>query len=1693
MKNFYHTSFYPDLGSTKQKYENNLKAIGIAVNNVSPTTLECQKQLALYTGWGDSRVLNLGFESYFDPEPRLKNLLDDKTIESIRRSSMNAHYTSFAIVKSIWDVLLKLGIGTLNKIKILDPSAGVGNFATCMPECLREKSDWTMIELDKLTSKILQKIRPEDTVINCGYEDSDLPNNYYDLVISNVPFGDYGVVDKQVDSKFTKSIHDYFFAKSVQKVRPGGVIAFITSRYTLDKTDTSLRRYLSRQCELIGAVRLPSTAFKQNAGTEVVTDFIVLRRRENENTRADGEWIQTQVFDGEDNVNAYFMNHPENVLGTPQFNRGLYSSHEYTVSSQDFKPELIAEAFDEQNIFAPRTQPQPQPINSDVTMTVKVEPQSEEDIELAKTLQDIFESAKALLKSQMDGLQSDQIEAKRAHLNSVYDLFKERHGHINSKRANKLLQGNFALPFLLSLEKDDGTKSDIFYQDVVNVLRDINVSTTQDGLSMCLDRLGKVDIQFIADKVNKDEQTVIEELTSDGLIYLDPQDTQWKSSDEYLSGDIKEKLAAAIAAAKANENYARNVIALENAMPEPLKPGEIIANLGAFWIAEPYIKSFIEEKIPGIVVRVSKIDVLGQWTIELMNGTWKLRSDRSWSTNRMTIIDLMLDGMNGKTPVVTDTMPDGSTQTNHIETMAAQAKLEEIRAEFASWVWQDPIRAEELAKTYNDKFNRFVPRKYNGTHLSLPGLNKEINPRQHQLNAVWRILQNKSALIGHEVGAGKTLTFILAAMEAKRLGIATKPMVVVPNHLVGQWHEQISKAYPSANVLVANKETFTKQNRSEFMSRIATNNWDLVIVAMSQFKLLPLLNETVREFIEAQIDDYERICVLMKNGRGSARAIKEVQKAIARQKVKLEKMADMKKDDSNTLSFEELGVDMLGVDEADLYKNLEFATKMSRIAGLPNSKSERAFDMFMKVRLLLENDKRVVFLTGTPVSNTIAEVYTMMRYLQPNLLKKVGLEHFDAWANSFATVQASVEMKPDGSGFRVNNRFSKFINAPELSTMWQECLDVVSADKLKLPKPNLVNGKPIVFVSPKTDEISQYIHLLSKRVEAIKKGKVDPSEDNMLLVTSDGRKAALDMRLVNPNSVATEDCKLNTVSKNIALIYNASTSVKGTQLVFLDIGTPKSKTEKEFDNESNDEPEILNELEKILLTNVYAEIKRDLVRLGIPQNEIAFIHDAKDLKSRTALFEKVRAGIIRVLIGSTEKMGAGMNVQDRLIWLHHIDVPWRPRDITQRNGRILRQGNRFGKVGISNYVTESTFDGYMWQTIESKMRFIEHITSGDVTERVVQDVSETVLNAAELKAIASGNKKIMEKCKVDADYERLSALRKAHLNQRAQMNSELNQIPHARNYAMSLVKQYTDAINARDSEKSDVYKIGIVESVTDTTLRMFDNRAKANEHLCAVVNSLNEKMRKDYGTDYVKREYFDVGMFRGFTLAVAATNDKEAPKFVAKFGSVACEFGWSNGNPLASLSTNLSNLELTKQVQETTIENLNQRETQFKNQIDIGFAHEDELKRLQVRKSILDIELDMELNETVKQNMLHALGAKLEVEEPYEPPKNITQDHLERLVKECVDSFDNVVEQEQPTTEPTPPTPQHFTEAPAMPPAITIVVKQPTRINPYDLLKVWKNGDDCPFCKVDNIASINLGVNQDGKQWFDKCKHTIYK
>ena len=1507
-------------GGAKTKYKDNVAAIKLLKQLEAEDRLatpEEQKVLARYVGWGGlAPVFSYGRDSAWESEKaEIIELLTDEEYSAARGSTNNAHYTSPEVIKGVWDIIERLGF---KGGKVLEPSMGIGNFFGMMPEKLRSKSSLNGVELDSLTGRIAKQLYQKASVEITGYEQTKYPDNYFDLAISNVPFGQFSLHDPKYN-KFKFNIHNYFFAKSIDQVRPGGLVAFITSTGTMQSGSDAkrLRELLKNKADFIGAVRLPNTAFKENAGTEVTTDLIILQKREpgaapSKNNHA---WLETKDSELTGKytqqplqINEYYSEHPEMLIGKLSEDT-LYGGGRLALDGTglDVGKELESrvEKFPK-NIYKPRSTNRN--TNSLESAHKFLAPSGVRDGEFVLTENGVFANNKGemtelpkaaqarakdyvglreVTKKILDGqinpnVTDEKLDAWRKDLNKVYDKFVAKYGYLNSPKNKRDLAQDPDFGIVSAIEKytldkktkkESAVKADIFTKRTVNPIIKIDkADNPSDALALSLSNTGAVDIDYMADLTGQKPADVVKALK--GFIYKDPATNTYVTAEEYLSGNVREKLEIAEFWGKTDPEAAANIEALKKVQPVDLTPEEISVNLGTPWIPESDLRDFAQEML-GMPNWEQPLDIrfnkpAGTWLVAWNKG-WRAdeakrstEATQKWGTARRNFANLLDDALNQRSPVVRDTDIDGKTTVNDAATQAAQEKLKEIKEEFAKWIWKDKDRAERLAAYYNRNFNNMRLREYNGSMLTLPGYSSVAPPlKQHQKDAVWRIIQDGTALLAHTVGAGKTWTMQTAAMELKRLGIVNKSMFVIPNHMLQQFENEFRIIYPNAKLLTISSENLPDvpppakkgdtaeakkrraakiAERQKILSRIATEDWDGIIISHNMFKRIPMSPEAYNAFYQEQIDNMRTAILELtgENDRNSNRLVKELEKKAKSLEEKLKR--DMNEENKDiVIPFEQLGVDEIFVDEADLFKNLFFVTKMNRIGGLSNTNSQRSLDMYMKTQYLAKhnNGRGIVFATGTPISNTMAEMFTMLRYLDGKGLKENDLDFFDNWAAQFTERETVFERSPDGQGYRRVEKFTKFKNMPELVKMFRKVADVKTKDDLNLKIPKLKNGKPTIVEIEPNEALTDYIKNTAKeRAQAIHDRSVDPTEDNMLKLTGDLRKASLDMRLIDPTVPASvAGGKLRAVAENVYKKYKESDSTKGAQLVFCDLSTPKGTSDKVVETDGAIAPEAAEDGENV---TAYEEIKKMLVKQGVPAEEVAFIHDAKTKEQKEELFAKVRDGRVRVLIGSTEKMGAGTNVQQKLVALHHVDAPWRPRDIEQREGRILRQGNENAEVEIFNYVTKDSFDANMWEKLKNKATMIAQALSNNLTGRTLEDADATVLSFAEIESLASGNPLIMEKVSTEADLNKYQSLYGTYLKNQAENEHRANTLPATIEYNKTIADNARTDIKNRSSIEGDKFSITLGKKV-------FNKRADAKEALEAYASNKSSSAVRTIG------------------------------------------------------------------------------------------------------------------------------------------------------------------------------------------------------------------------------------------------------
>lgn len=1579
-QNFHITD--PDLGAggQKTKYQNNVAAIRLLKDLEAQgrsATPEEQEVLSRYVGWGGiPQAFDETNEKWASEYAELKTILTPEEYASARGSTLNAHFTSPTVIEGMYQALERMGV---HPDTVLEPAMGVGNFFGLLPESMRNAT-LMGVELDSITGRLAKQLYPQANITVDGFERVNLPDNSIDLAVGNVPFGSYKLADPRYD-KQNLLIHDYFFVKTLDKVRPGGIVAFITSKGTLDKQDSTVREYLAQRADLLGAVRLPNNAFSRNAGTDVTTDILFLQKRAQPPEQMP-DWVHLgQTADGIP-INRYFETHPDMVLGTMAWDKSMYGNDRETTCAPLPGIELadqLSEAFsklsppDQQLLSQKGAVEVPELLERMETADVEarnfsytevggklyfVEDGERVPVEVPATTEKrirgmigLRDVTRNLIELQLHGGTDEEIRAVQEKLGKAYDTYTAEYGLLNSTGNKRAFEQDSSYCLLCSLEvlDEDGNlerKADMFTKRTINQQVTIDhVDTASEALAVSIGERARVDLEYMASLLGTLSETdsIIRDLK--GVIYKNPEAgggplNGWETADEYLSGNVRKKLAAARAAAENNPVFAENVAALEQAQPKDLSAAEIDVRIGVTWIDPQYYTQFVHEllKPPFYLkrdIQVRYSPATGEWNVsgksrDSLNNSLAYVT---YGTKRRNAYAIIEDSLNLRDTRIYDTIhePDGSTTRvfNAKETMLAQQKQEQIREAFKDWIWKDPTRRADLCQKYNELYNAIRPRSYNGEHIRFSGMNPEISLRPHQRNAVARMLYGGNSLLAHCVGAGKTFEIVAAAMESKRLGLAKKSLVVVPNHLTEQWGADFLRLYPGANVLVATKKDFEPANRKKFCSRIATGDYDAVVIGHSQFEKIPLSPERQKAILQEQIDQVIDGIQEAKEQNGERYTIKQLEKSRKNLEARMAKLNDQSRKD-DVITFEELGVDKLFVDEAHGFKNLFLATKMRNVAGIGQSEAQKSSDMFAKCRYLDEitGGRGVVFATGTPVSNSMVELYTMMRYLQYDLLQSSGLEHFDSWAANFGETTTALELAPEGTGFRSKTRFAKFFNLPELMAMWREAADIQTADMLRLPVPA---AEKITEVTTPSDFQRDLVADLGERAEAVRNREVEPREDNMLKITSDGRKLALDQRLSDPTLPDDPESKVNACVRNVLQVWRDTEEIKGTQLVFCDLSTPKG--DGSF--------------------NVYDDMKQKLMAQGVPPEEIAFIHDAKTEVQKAELFAKVRKGQVRVLLGSTAKMGAGTNVQTRLAALHHLDCPWRPADIEQREGRILRQGNMNQTVKIYKYVTENTFDAYNWSILENKQKFIGQLMSGKNPSRSCEDVDEAALSYAEVKALASGDPRIIEMTDLDSQVTKLKLLKANHEGQRYMLEDQLIQFfPKAINGTKEQIQGLEGdlaVLQAHPQPDKEHFSITVAGQT-------YTERKAAGQ---AIIDACTKM------TDVSQR--VELGEYRGFPMTLWADTATQKFQVTMKQNlSHTIELGSDPVGNIARLDNALAAIAENLEQNKGKLENLTAQMEEAKLEVKRPFPQEQELAEKTSRLNVLRIALNMDGKSTGK-------------------------------------------------------------------------------------------------------------------------------
>ena len=1546
-------------GSPREKFNNNVEAIRVLKKceeeNRFATPQE-QEILSKYVGWGGlPQAFDEKDSSWSNEYSILKNLLDEKEYSQARESTLTAFYTPPVVIRSMYKALENMGLKTGN---ILEPSCGVGNFIGMLPDSLEDCKLYG-VELDSISGRIARQLYQKSTVAVHGYEDTNLPNSFFDVAVGNVPFGDFKVLDKKYD-KHKFLIHDYFFAKTLDKVRPGGVIAFITSKGTLDKENPSVRKYIAQRADLLGAIRLPNNTFKANAGTEVTSDIIFLQKRDSI-TDIEPDWVYLGENDDGIKMNQYFIDNPEMILGNMEMISTSFGYDSACISDGEKLEDKLERAIS--NIHAEVKEyelddigEEDNSIEADLTVrnfsytliddkiyfreNSRMYPQ-----ELAMTTEnrvkgliEIRDCVRTLLEYQTEDYPDEDIKREQVKLNQLYDRFTKKYGLINSRGNNSAFSNDSSYYLLCSLEILDengnlARKADMFTKRTIKPKTEItSVDNANDALIVSLSEKARVDITFMQKLCNMDMDKMLKDL--EGEIFNVPEygePNQWVTADEYLSGNVREKLKIAEHFAETDERFNVNVKYLKEVQPKDLSASEISVRLGSTWIPPEDIKVFIEYLLNPSNYACQNINVhyneaTSEWWIEGKNyDKYNIKATNTYGTGRANAYKIIEDSLNLKDTRIYDYYEDENgkrvAELNKKETAIAQAKQEQIKLAFEEWIWKDPERRERLTKFYNERFNSIRPREYDGSHISFDGMNPEITLRKHQVNAIARILYGGNTLLAHEVGAGKTFEMVAAAMESKRLGLCNKSLFVVPNHIVEQFGQEFLQLYPSANVLVTTKKDFETANRKKFCSRIATGDYDAIIISHSQFEKIPMSVERQVAIIQKQIEDITLGIQDLKNNNGEKFSIKQMEKTKKGLETRLAKLNDTSRKD-DVVTFEELGVDRIFVDEAHYYKNLFLYTKMRNVGGIAQTEAQKSSDLFMKCRYLdeLTGGKGVIFATGTPISNSMVELYTMQRYLQYGELEKRHLQQFDAWASTFGETVTAIELSPEGTGYRAKTRFAKFFNLPELMALFKEVADIQTSEMLNLPVPKANYHNVVIEPSEIQKEL---VKDLSERAEKIRNRMVDSSVDNMLKITNDGRKLALDQRLTNDMLEDFEHSKVATCADNIYSIWDKTSEDKSAQLVFCDLSTPHN--DGKF--------------------NVYDDLKTKLIDRGIPEEEIAFIHDANTDARKQDLFNKVRRGQVRVLIGSTQKMGAGTNCQDRLIALHDLDCPWRPSDLIQRSGRIIRQGNKNPEVDIYRYVTEGTFDAYLYQLVENKQRFISQIMTSKTPVRFAEDIDETALSYAEIKALAAGNPDIIEKTELDTQVAKLKLLKQNYLSEKYALEDKVikyypNEIKRLENRIEDM-KEDIEVFNNNNTPDNSFDKMNI--KGTD-----FTERKEAGEKIIEICKSMTNP------------EPLEIGEYKGFKIILSFdTMDRKFYASMKNNLSYKTELGSDPSGNITRIDNVLNGIETRLSSIENNLEDTKKNYESAKKEIEKPFPQEEELKTKSKRLDELNIKLNL--------------------------------------------------------------------------------------------------------------------------------------
>lgn len=1599
-ENFRITDDHLGEGGAKTKFRRNMDAINLLKElefEGRQATQEEQEVLSQYVGWGGlADAFDESKPNWADEFQELSTALSPEEYEAARSSTLNAHYTSPTVIKAIYETIGNMGFRAGN---ILEPSMGIGNFFGLLPEEM-QKSRLYGVELDSITGRIAKQLYPNANITVAGFETTDR-RDFFDLAVGNVPFGQYQVNDRAYN-KLGFSIHDYFFAKTLDLVRPGGVIAFVTSRYTMDKQSPEVRKYIAQRAELLGAIRLPNNAFRANAGTDVVSDIIFLQKRETP-IDIEPDWVHLGQSEGGFAINSYFLDHPEMMLGIPTSESTQYGRQDFTlapIEGADLAAQLHEAVQHIRGTYQEAALPDlgegeeisdslpadPNVKNYSFTVvdgevyyrenSIMVRPDLNATTkERVKGMVALRDCVHELIDLQMDEYTPDaEIQAKQAELNAFYDAFSAKYGLINDRSNRLAFSDDSAYYLLCSLEvlDDNGKlerKADMFTKRTIKQQRKVErVDTAVEALAVSIGERARVDLPFMSQLCGKSVEEVISELY--GIILKDPAYgndllSGWQTADEYLSGNVRQKLRAAQRAAEKNPAFQINVEALKKAQPKDLDASEIEVRLGATWIDKKYIQQFMEEtfRIPFYLrrrIQVNYSPYTAEWQItgKTVVGKGDVAAYNIYGTDRANAYRLLEDALNLRDIRIYDTVEDADGKERRVlnakETTLAAQKQQMIRDAFQDWIWRNPERRQALVRQYNEEMNSFRPREYDGSHIVFYGMNPEITLREHQKNAIAHVLYGGNTLLAHEVGAGKTFEMVAAAMESKRLGLCNKSIFVVPNHLTEQWASEFLRLYPSANILVTTKKDFQTHNRKKFCARIATGDYDAVIIGHSQFEKIPISTERQARLLREQIRDITDGIDEMERNGAERFTIKQLERTKKSLQARLEKLqASDRKDD--VVTFEQLGVDRMFVDESDNYKNLFLYTKMRNVAGLSTTDAQKSSDLFAKCRYLdeLTGNRGVVFATGTPISNSMTEMYTIQRYLQYDRLQEMGMGHFDCWASRFGETTTALELAPEGTGYRARTRFAKFFNLPELMSLFKEVADIKTADQLHLPTPEVEYH---TYASKPTGIQQEMVKALSERATKVHSGTVDARVDNMLRITSDGRKLGLDQRIIDAMLPDEESTKVNQCVRNILQYWRDGEDNKLTQLVFCDISTPRGRSASDkiaakaaggrLDNPEIHalETAIPLEEEKETSFTIYEDIRQKLIAGGMPAKQIAFIHDADTDVRKKELFGKVRSGQVRVLLGSTQKMGAGTNVQDRLIALHDLDCPWRPRDLTQRKGRIERQGNRNKKVHVCRYVTEGTFDAYLWQTVENKQKFISQIMTSKSPVRSCEDVDETALSFAEIKALCAGDPRIKEHMDLDVEVSKLKIMKADHQSKQFRLED-------------SLLKYYPEKIEESKGFIRGLETDGHTLAAHPLPVEGFIGMEIRGDALTDKENAgaaLLDACKEVKGMDPV-----EIGHYRGLTMSVAFDVFEKAHILTLK-GEMSHRviLGADVRGNLTRIENALDKIPDRLRAVQAQLDNLFRQQAAAQAEVGKPFPYEQELSTKMARL----IELDMQLN-----------------------------------------------------------------------------------------------------------------------------------